>query len=205
MGPKRDNYAQQAEFARKLFLAHNQSAIITGTGVQYNENWLHLALLNRPYRICRADGHIFRHWRGGWRSADSHWEVLTIFDYLCDAKPGRRAAGEYVSMASLGNHVHTGLSIHSSELEHSIDRCPDAFCRACLSLGGAEVPGGDRSFVLPLFPDLPISVRFWHSDAEFPPKLDLLWDKNALQFLRYETTWYASGILRRLLSEAMDA
>ena len=48
-----------------------------------------------------------------------------------------------------------------------------------------------------------MQLRFWHADEDFPPSLDLLWDRNTLQFLRYETTWFAAGVLRRRLREEM--
>lgn len=200
MIPKRDNYAIQANDARLRFLTYDQSAM----AAERDESFLYLTFCGLPYRISRADGHIFRKPGDIWLSADSHGEVLTIFDYLCDAKPQRSAAREFVSMASLAGHVHSGLSLGSGPLERAIDRDPEAFRRACLSLGGTEsAGGGDLSFDLFLFPDLPLRFRFWHADEEFPASLDLLWDRNALQFLRYETTWYAAGVLRSRLREAM--
>ena len=199
MIPKRDNYALQAEAARVRFLTYDQSAM----PVSMDADFLYLRFCGSDCRISRSDGHIFRRRGEEWLSADGHGEVLTIFDYLCDVKPGRAPAGEFVSLASLGNHVHGSLSLHSGELDRAIDHDPDAFRRACLSLGGREAEGGDLSFDLHLFPDLPVRLRFWHSDDEFPPVLDLLWDRNAKDFLRYETLWFASGVLRTRLREAM--
>jgi hypothetical protein len=106
-------------------------------------------------------------------------------------------------MASLGGHIHGGLASSSGPLERAIDACPDRFRAACLSLGGRQAPGGDICFDLDLFPDLPVRLRFWHADEDFPPQLDLLWDRNTLQFLRYETTWFAAGVLRSRIREAM--
>lgn len=205
MRPTRDNYAIQADFARRLFLDYDQSAILENTPATAGEDFLYLSFACSEYRISRADGHLFRLRGGEWCPADSHGEVLTIFDYLCDAKPDRRAAGEFVSIGFLGKHVHTGLSIHSDALDRSIDHDPEKFRRACLALGAAEASGGDISFTLKLFPDLSVLARFWHADEDFPPKLDLLWDKNTLQFIRYETVWFASGVLRQRISESMDA
>ncbi len=199
MVPKRDNYAIQADQARLRFLTYDQSAM----PAERDRDFLYLPFCGSDYRISRADGHIFRRSEGVWLPADSHGEVLTIFDYLCDAKPGRAPSGEFVSMASLGSHVHTGLAASSGPLERAIDRDPDGFRRACLLLGGRETDGGDLSFDMLLFPDLPIRLRFWHGDEDFPPLLDLLWDRNALAFLRYETTWYAAGVLRTRLRETM--
>ena len=201
MLPKRDNYALQAEDARLRFLTYDQALM----PVQMDGDFLYLSFCGLAYRICRADGHIFRKSGIRWLPADSHGEVLTIFDYLCDAKPDRSPAGTFVSMASLGGHIHTGLTASSGPLEKAIDAVPDRFRQACLALGGRESGGGgDLCFDLDLFPDLPVRLRFWYGDEEFPPQLDLLWDRNALQFLRYETAWYATGVLRSRLREAMS-
>lgn len=203
MIPKRDNYAIQANDARLRFLTYDQEVIVNTTTATADADFLYLRFCGSDYRISRADGHLFRQEEGTWLSADSHGEVLTLFDYLCDAKPGRAPARESVSMSSLGGHVHTGLASASGPLEKAIDSDPDAFRRACLALGGREAPGGDACFDLDLFPDLPVRLRFWHGDEDFPPALDLLWDKNALQFLRYETTWFAAGHLRRRIARHM--
>lgn len=199
MIPKRDNYALQAEAARLRFLTYDQTAM----PVKMDETYLYLPFCGCDYRVCRSDGHIFRRTAADWIPADSHGEVLTIFDYLCDAKPGRAPAGEFATTAALGSHVHRSLSIHSGALERAIDADPGAFCRACAALGGREAPDGDMAFDLFLLPGLPVRLRFWHADEDFPPKLDLLWDKNALRFLRYETLWYAAGVLRRQIAHTM--
>ncbi len=198
-----DNYAIQAEAARRLFLTYDQAAIGALPTVTSDPNFLYLNFLACPYRISRKTGHLFRKRAGEWCPADSHGEVLTIFDYLCDANLHRCPAGIFVSMASLGNHVHENLSFFDTALSHRIDHDPEAFRRACIALGGTEWTGGDLSFSLPLFDDLPIVLRFWYSDEEFPPKLDLLWDRSTLDFLRYETTWFAAGLLRHRLEELL--
>lgn len=199
MIPKRDNYALQADAARQRFLTYDQSAM----AVEKDDAFLYLPFCGCDYRICRADGHMFRKAGDGWLPADSHGEVLTIFDYLCDASPGRTTAGAFVSMASLGGHIHGGLTGSSGALERGIDRDPDLFRRACLTLGAREVRDGDLCFELLLLPGLPVRLRFWHSDEEFGPMLDLLWDAHALAFIRYETTWFAAGVLRSRLREIM--
>ena len=196
---KRDNYAIQAESARLRFLTYDQEALPARKDGEY----LYVHFCGFDYRICRADGHLFRRTGEDWLPADSHGEVLTIYDYLCDARPGRAPARRAVSMAFLGGHVHSGLAAASGSLERAIDRDLAAFRRACLALGGRESEGGDLCFELDLFPDLPVRLRFWHADEDFPPSLDLLWDANTLQFLRYETTWYAAGVLRSRLLEIM--
>lgn len=200
---KRDNYALQAESARQLFLTYDQAVILENTPAAADRDYLYLSFACAEYRICRADGHLFRLAEGQWISADSHGEVLTIFDYLCDAKPHRRACGEYATISALGRHIHSELSGRSDDLDHAIEADPDRFRAVCAALGGTEASGGDISFTLKIFPDLTVLARFWHADEDFPPKLDLLWDKNTLLFLRYETVWFAAGVLRRRILDAM--
>ena len=53
------------------------------------------------------------------------------------------------------------------------------------------------------FDGLRIAVQFWHGDEEFAPRLRYLWDENALRYLRYETTWFATGLLMQRLREHM--
>ena len=201
MLPKRDNYAIQAEDARLRFLTYDQSAM----PVEKDGEFLYLPFCGFDYRISRADGHLFRRVSGAWLPADSHGEVLTIFDYLCDAKPHRIPAGVFVSMPSLAGHVHGGLVQKSGALERAIDADPVAFCRACRDLGGVPGEGGDLCFDLKLFPDLPLRLRFWHADEDFPADLQLLWDENTLDFMHYETVWYAAGYIRARLRRLADA
>lgn len=204
MYPKRDNYAAQAEDARLRFLTYDQSAILANTAATADAHYLYLPVLDRTCRISRVTGAHEWQTGSGWQPSVSHNETLTIFDYLCDAKPHRSLSCEFVSMASLGNYVHSGLSGTSQRLESAIDRAPQVFAAACRGMGASPFPGGDLGFVLDLFPDLPIALRFWRSDEDFPASLDIFWDKNTLQFLRYETLWYAAGILRARLEAAME-
>ena len=204
MIPRRDNYAIMAEQCRSRFLTYDQSVIIENAPLTQDETWFYLPVLNRICRIHRPSGHLY--WPPGYDSPSrDHSETFTIFDYLCDADPDRSPSGTFVSMASLGQHTHTSLLSPgtASSLEAAIDRDPDAFRRACTQMGGTPCPGGDLAFSLFLFPDLPIQLRFWHADEEFPPQLQLLWDANALSYIRYETTYYAASMIRTRLSAQM--
>ena len=40
-------------------------------------------------------------------------------------------------------------------------------------------------------------------DEEFPPGLRFLWDENALMYIRYETMYYAKGLLLQRLAEKL--
>ena len=72
------------------------------------------------------------------------------------------------------------------------------------SPGGEKAGAGDVSYNLPVFQALKLRLSFWDADDEFPASLSLLWDENVLDFMRYETTFYAAGYLLDRLSGWMN-
>ena len=92
---RKNNYEIQAAQARALFCARDLDAAAREHGLRQEGQWLHLRLLGEPYRVSRRTGHIERGENGLWLPADGFDETLTIFDLLCDAKPGRHAAGTW--------------------------------------------------------------------------------------------------------------
>ena len=62
---------------------------------------------------------------------------------------------------------------------------------------------GDVSYTIPLFDFFPVTLQFWDGDEEFDPVLKLMWDRRTLDFMRYETTYYAADHLLQRLLETM--
>ncbi len=89
----------------------------------------------------RVGGHIARREGEAWLPADGFDETLTIFDLLCDAKPGRRAAGDWKTTLDFGGQVHRGLMEpnRADELELLYDRQPERLRRVCLRLDGTPI------------------------------------------------------------------
>ena len=198
---RKNNYAIQAGQARKLFCAHDLDEVVRAHRLRADETFLYLRLLGEDYRVTRADGHIARREGEAWAPADGFDETLTIFDLLCDAKPGRHAAGTWRTTLDFGGQVHRGLLENEKPdaLELLYDKDPARLRAACEALGGEALPGADVSYALPFFEDLRIAVQFWHGDEEFSPRLRFLWDAAADQYLRYETMYYALSLLRTRL------
>ena len=96
-----------------------------------------------------------------------------------------------------------GLMLKNDTLSQMADRDPDRFRWACRFLGGEPWPAGDIGFRIPLFCDLSAVLKFYHSDEEFPAQLTLLWDRNTLRFVRYETVYYIAGVLMSRLKTLM--
>ena len=59
--------------------------------------------------------------------------------------------------------------------------------------------GADMGYAIEVMDGLKVALQFWHSDEEFPAQIRYFWDENALQYIRYETMYFAVGHLRSLL------
>lgn len=192
----RDNYAITTARAAQLFLGYDSAAMAEKFALPLDEEFLYITFVAAPYRVSRKTGLVER--LGGDEPAPAGFnESLTIYDVLCDSKPGCRLSGRYCRVNSLPGVAQTaglGNDLFDSYAGR-FDRDPAALARACEALGGTPLSGADVGYMLPLFPFLPVQLRFWRGDEDFPPSLQLLWDEYALQFMRYETTYYAAGHL----------
>lgn len=196
-----DNYALQAAQAKKRFLKYDQQALIEKLGLEADKDWLYTSLLRQPYRIDRRSGDMEKLEAGVWQEGNTHAEVMTLLDLICDSKEDRRLSGRYKSMTSFGLMFHRNLLEEKRDaLADRIDAAPDGFRAVCEALGGVPFPGADIGCAVPFFDELSVAVQFWHGDDEFYPRLRYLWDENALQYLKYETMYFAVNLLKERLT-----
>jgi len=202
---RKDNYARQAEQARVRFLTYDQQALIDKLGLKSDNQFLYVHLLSLPYRISRSTGCMESFRDGSWRDSNSYEEVMTLLDLVCDSREDRWLSCRWKNMRDFG------LMFHQNLLENARDpwaqrfqKDPEGFRRACLSLGGRPLPNGDIAYAMELFDGLCIAVQLWFGDEEFPPNLRILWDENALMYLKYETMYFAKGLLFQRIREEMD-
>ncbi len=203
---RRDNYAIQTRQAQDRFLSYDQRALIEKLGLEYDEYYFYVNLLWKPYRLSRATGDLWRQEETGWAEANTFHEVLTLLDLICDSREDRHLAGRWKSMESFGLMFHQNLLQEQADpVAQRIDWDPEGFRRACMALGGQAVAGADMAYAIELFDGLKILMQFWHGDEEFAPRLRWFWDENALQYIRYETMYYAIGLVKMRLLEQMDS
>ena len=135
-----------------------------------------------------------------------HDETMTIYDVLCYADDACHLSHEFVNISSLSS-VRTGnLSQNSGFFQNTAEffNGKTAELRnACITLSGKELGKGDVAFGLKLFPFLPIIIRFWEADDEFPASLQILADRNILDYMHYETLMFALTHLFSRLKEEM--
>ena len=196
-----DNYEISRDRAQSYFLNFDQDALIQRWKLFHDDETLQLDFFGRPYFICRKTGAIHR--QDG--SAAGFEETLTIFDLLCHQDGSAKSSGRYAPVNSLkgaakGAGVETDFYRSYAD---AFDQAPEQFSSACLALGGRPVPMGDGGFRFTMFRNLDVSLKFYHADEDFPASITLLWDENLLDFMFYETVFYAAGFLLKTIEEQM--
>ena len=79
----------------------------------------------------------------------------------------------------------------------------DDFRRAAKQLGGEPFDKGDAAYAFDLFDGMRVCLQLWFGDDEFPAQIRWLWEENALMYIKYETMYYAVGLLKSRLEEKM--
>ena len=201
---RKDNYLLQAEQAKRHFLTYDQERLIRKLRTRADDQYIYVNLLCEPHRINRQTGDIDRCRGGLWVGANSHGEVMILLDLVCDSREDRQLAGRWKSMTDFGLMFHMNLLEDRRDKTASLfDSTPEGLRHACITMGGTPIPGADIGYAIELFDGLRIGLQFWHGDEEFYSRLRYLWDENALQYIRYETMYFAVPLLLQRLRERM--
>ena len=203
------NYDLQVDIARRIFMEYDHEALIRKFGLKADANWIYLTYLNTPCRISREDGRI-ESYLDGWQECRSYDTVMTIYDLLCHNKDEQapRLLGQW---CPVGTFIVTGIMQaegFTGKTPQIFDGHLDELRRACQVMGGELLPrmaGADVTCRFQVTPFFPVILQFWEGDDEFPAKLMVLWDRNSMSFLHFETTFYLQGDLisrlRRIFEE----
>lgn len=194
---RQNNYLLQVQQAKQIFLNYDQQALIEKLKLRHDGEYLYTQMLGTPYRIHRFSGDIQRQEGEAWVDTNDHGECMTLLDLVCDSRPDRYLACRWKNMSGFGRLFHSGMLESRDPFADSIQENPEEFRRACESLGAKPVKLGDIGYAIELFDGLSIALQFWEGDEEFPAKLNFLWDENALMYLKYETMWFAIGMLKQ--------
>ncbi len=201
---RKGNYVIQAEQAKQFFLRYDQQKLIEKLKLKADEQYLYASLFTQPYRIHRKTANVERLETGSWTDANTHSEVMTLLDLVCDSRKDRYLSCKWKNMTSFGLMFHQNLLEDQRDpYAERFNADPDGFRRACLTLHGTPFPNGDVAYVIEVFDGLPIVIQLWLGDEEFPPNLRFLWDENATMYLKYETMYFARDLLLHRLADAM--
>ena len=204
----RSNYDAQVDIGRRIFLEYEQEQLIRKYQLRSDEGWIYLTYLNIPCRISRLTGQIDQLLENRWTECRSFSTVMTIYDLLCHHQ-GPNPPALYHQWCTVGTFVVTGVTdagTFTRKYAALFDGKTDALRAACEALGGIPETGrirADVAYRIPVTRFFPVLLQFWEGDEEFPPKLQLMWDRNAMEFLHFETTFYLQGDLLERLWQAM--
>ena len=202
----RSNYDAQVDIGRRIFLEYDQEQLIRKYGLESDENHIFLTYLNTPFRISRVTGQIDEWRTDGWEECRNFGTVMTVYDLLCYHQ-GPNPPALYHQWCTVGTFVVTGVTdtgTFTKKYAALFDGHTEKLCAACQALGGVPETGrirADVAYQIPVTNFFPVLLQFWEGDEEFPPKLQLMWDRNAMQFLHFETTFYLQGDLAERLQE----
>lgn len=202
---RKSNYDITRDRVEGEFLKYDQEKMIEKFHLVNDKDYLYLRFLACSYRINRQTGRVER-MDGGVPVHAGFNETLTVFDVLCESKPDCGLSGEFVRVNDLDGvtkTAHLGGNLFAGSTKAFTHRV-DALKTACERLGGTPGQVGDVSYLLPMFDFFPVSLQFWDADEEFDAVLKIMWDRRTLEFMRYETTYYAAGRLMERLQELAE-
>lgn len=203
----KSNYEQMKLQMQEQFLKYDQGTMIRRFDLEHDADYLYLRFVGRLYRVMRRTGRV------EWTEDDfasvgeaDYNEAMSIYDVLCCSKEGCRLSGELVAVNNLPGIVAGARSGNGmfDESARFFDGKIERLKLACQRLEGQPISQGDVGFRLKVFDFLPLEFRFWESDDEFPPSLSLLWDRNLLDYIHYETSYYIAGHLMKRLKALMQ-
>lgn len=128
---------------------------------------------------------------------------LMVLVYLTEAKD-IKPAHTWISEKDLKGGSTFFRGPHHLEVEELTSlsgKDPDAFLKVGKSLGGSEILYGDKGFALEVFPKVPLAYILWKGDAEFPPKISVLFDSTIEFHLPLDIIWCMVAETSRRLAE----
>lgn len=199
-----NNYLIQVRQAQERFLTYDQQALIRKLDLRHDDTYFYIPMLAQTYRIHRKTGNTEKETPEGWADANTHGEVMTLLDFVCDSREDRCIRGQWKNMANFGLMFHQNLLEDKRDIwAERFETNPDGFRRACEALNGRPLSIGDIAYAMELFDGLEIVLQLWFGDEEFPASLRFLWDENALMYIKYETMYFARGMLLDKLAALM--
>lgn len=203
---RKSNYDVMKEEMQKKFVKYDQNRMIRKFGLKFDAQYLYIQLVGREYRIDRNEGKVEWIMEEGSFVDASYDEAMSIYDVLCGSKEDAHLSNEFTTLGSLPGIIR-GIGLDNKLFQKEaqcFDHRMNELASACEALGGIREEKGDVSYRIPAFPFLPVILQFWESDEDFPASLQFLWDKNILDYMHYETTFYVVNQILYRLQEIMN-
>jgi hypothetical protein len=169
-----------------------------------------LPVYNRRYLILPKEKKILRmEWNDKPVEEELHsYFTIMVLVYLTEAKD-IKPTHTWISEKDLkgGSTFFRGPHrLEVEELVHLFGKDPEAFLKTGKKLGGSEILYGDKGFALEVFPKIPLAYILWKRDAEFPPKISVLFDSTIESHLPLDIIWcMVAETSRRLVEQTKSS
>jgi hypothetical protein len=153
--------------------------------------------LNEEIRIDVAERCLKRHTDNGWEmTRDPLLELVTVA-YLNQVETLNPLGREIVSVKDL-KEGHFFQGPHELKTDPLLQRYGEdllGFEEAARFLRGRPVDMADAAYELLPFPRIPVYFLFWQGDAEFTPRISVLFDRSIEAVLSADVIW---GLVSRI-------
>lgn len=132
--------------------------------------------------------------------------VLFVLVYLVEAKD-LKLTHTWISEKDLkgGSTFFRGPHrLQVEALETLYGNNPQGLLEAGRRLGGSEILYGDKAFALRVLPRVPVAYVLWKGDAEFPPRIRMLFDSTIQAHLPLDIIWCLVAETTRRLVEISE-
>ena len=203
------NYDRQVDIGREYFLQYDQEKLVKKYHLQADDQYLYITYLSQQFRIDRKTAAIEKEGKEGFSECRIYTAVMTIYDMLCYNKDNLlpELTQEWTPVGSFAAagaspdpnlHLQSFADAFSGHISELTSAC-ETIGKICPRLAGADVTAR-----IDAFPFFPVLFQFWEGDEEFSPQVRVLWDRNTMQYLHFETTYYLQGDLMERLQNNME-
>lgn len=196
-----NNYEKTLLRAEQVFLTFRQEDMIEACKLTADTDFIYIDFFQQPFRIHRNSGRIEAIEKNSFRHG-TFSEGMAIFDYICEPIPYRSLCGETVDVHYFAKVGFSGKDLYQKYVNAFGDDIP-RFRTACENLGGTPFAKGDAGYTFEVFPNFPLTLILWAGEEGIPAAMQYLWDKNAADFIRFETMFYIISHLMEKIAAAM--
>ena len=204
MTNQKSNYEIQTQKALILFPKWNHEKIAKKFNLDLDEHYLYINFIGQKYRLNRQNGSIQYLSKNNTYINATYNEVMSILDLFDYSKEHLHLSGNWCTPNSLKGVVNVGnvggKNTMFKKYETLFSNNINLLSKACEKLGGQKINEADVGYIINIFDFLPVKFLFFEEDCDFPPEIKFLWDENVLDYIRFETTFFAfSHLLHRIV------
>jgi hypothetical protein len=169
----------------------------------YSSEDILVPVLGKEILVDRKNRTLRSKKKGEWEPVNYPLLELLMLVYLNNAGP-QLLSRELVSAQEL-NKRHFFQGPHELNLGgmlHRFGRDLKGFRKAAEFLGGEGQTLADAAYRIPAFPKIPLCYLLWEGDAEFEPRISVLFDRSIESHLSADAIWGLVALVSDALLKA---